>query len=309
MTNTASKLLVYLDQSALGPLALGEPLAGWTGVQWVFSNEHFSEIRRSSNPHQYLAALDKLGAKLIELELIDWQITGSARLIDGPDAGKHYSAYCEALTDVDVDENLFDPFQAWVNGGGAEQLLRDFPDHVAEQILSLTESLPVDQRSELRDAASQVDFVPMIEQMVARGNDINKTRETLGGGKGRIGQIAGRNELVQIWDLIGPACDGITCDQFFGFDPPDKQGYESWPTYLGIVGCCAILDIIGFQAEKKCRKIDKIPNVRSDAAHIAMGHFCSAIVSADRRLARRAKAIYEYKGIGTASLLLQNAVY
>lgn len=211
------------------------------------------------------------------------------------------------MADVDVNENLLDPFLAWVNGGGDEQLLRALPGHVAQQILALTEGLPVEQSAMLCDAASGVDLTPMIEQLIARGNDINKTRDAFGGGKGRVGQIEGDDQLMQIWALIRPACGGITADQFFGFDPVDKQGYHTWPTYLGIIGCCAVLDIVGFQAEKKCRKIEKLPNVRSDSGHIAMGAFCSAILSADRRLAKRAKAIYAYKGIGTASLHFQVA--
>jgi len=74
--------------------------------------------------------------------------------------------------------------------------------------------------------------------------------------------------------------------------------------YLGIIGCNAVLDILGFQAEKKCRKLSKIHNVRSDAGHIAMGAFCSAILSEDKRLIKRAKAIYEYKCIGTSPILI-----
>ena len=303
-----SKPLVYVDQSVLLLLAQRVPgLASEPNVLWVYSKEHFAEIRRSLNPEQYLAALDKLNAKLIELELIDWKITGSARLIDGPTAFQHYSNYCAALADVDVNENLLDPFQAWLNGGGDERLLRDVPAYVAEQILALTEDLPVEQGAALRDAASDVDLSSVICQMIERGNDINKTREAIGDGKGMIGQISGDNQLMQIWALIEPACGSVTCDQFFGFEPIDKQGYEAWPNYLGIVGCCAVLDIVGFQAEKKCRKIEQLPNVRSDSGHIAMGAFCSAILSADRRLAKRARAIYEYKGIGTASLHIQVA--
>jgi hypothetical protein len=65
------------------------------------------------------------------------------------------------------------------------------------------------------------------------------------------------------------------------------------------------MDMIGFQAEgKKSRKIEKLPNVRSDVSHIAMGAFCSAILSRDKRLIKRANAIYEYKNIGTAALLI-----
>ncbi len=98
---------------------------------------------------------------------------------------------------------------------------------------------------------------------------------------------------------------GMNCDQFFGFAPIDNQGYELWPVYLGIVGCNAVMDILGFQAEKKCRKISKIHNVRSDAGHIGMGAYCSAILSEDKRLVKRAKAIYEYKNIVTSSILIE----
>lgn len=303
-----SKPLIYLDQSVLVPMAQGLPAGdSELNIQWVYSKEHFAEIHRSSNPDQYLTALEKLDAKLIELELIDWRITGATKLVDGPTAFQHYSSYCEKLTDVDVNDDLFDPFQAWVNGGGDENLLRDLPTYVAEKILKLTESLPVEERTALCRAASEADLTPMIDEMITWGNDIHKTREAFGDGKGRIGQIAGEDQLLQIWALIEPTRRGVTPDQFFGFDPVDKQGYEDWPTYLGIVGCCAVLDILGFQAEKKCRKLEKLPNVRSDSGHIAMGAFCSAILSADKRMAKRAKAIYEYRKIGTVSLELEVA--
>jgi hypothetical protein len=103
-----SKPLAYLDQSVLGLLPQRQTgLVNSSNVQWVYSKEHFAEIRRSSNPDQYLLALDRLNAKLIELELINWKISGSAKLIDGPTASQHYSNYCQALSDVDFNENLF----------------------------------------------------------------------------------------------------------------------------------------------------------------------------------------------------------
>lgn len=298
-----NKPLVYVDQNVLGA-GLASRLA-IDAFQWVYSTEHFAEIHRSSNPDQYLSELDKLDAKLIDLDLIDWKITGSAKIVDGPTAFQNYSNYCKAQADVDVNESLFDPLQVWANGGGSEQLLRDLSGDFSEQILMLAESLPWDQRSMLIHAVSETDLTPMIEKMIGWGNDINKTREALGGSKGRIGHITGDNQLMQIWALISPAFGNITPDQFFGFDPIHKQGHEAWPIYLGIISCCSVLDIIGFQAEKKCRKVEKIPNVRSDARHIAMGAFCTAIVSGDKRLTQRAKAIYAYKRIGTASIHLQ----
>jgi hypothetical protein len=270
----------------------------------VYSKEHFAEIERSPNPDQYLSVLSEIDAKLLELQLgTDWRITGVAKIIDGTPE-QHYDAYIEA-TATPISENLFDPFLAWVNGGRDEGPFNELPERLAEQVLMLIEDLPFDVGT-VSDALNVLtpEFKKMLEIMLSHGNDITKTRKAFGDGKGAVGSVRGENQLQQIWEIIGPACAGVTCDQFFGFDPIDKQGYENWPVYLGIVGCCAVMDIVGFQAEQKCRKLDKIPNIRSDANHIAMGAYCSAILSEDKRLIQRAKAIYQYKGIGTVPLLV-----
>ncbi len=303
-----SKPLVYIDQNIIGLQLEGRlNLTKRSELYWVYSKEHFAEIRRSSNAKQYLSELEKIEAKLLDLELnSDWKITGAVNLIEHGTPTQHYEAYIDAIGEVNFSDNLFDPFQVWVNGGGDEGPLKELPDRLAEQVLALTSDLPLNDNDLVeRLDTLKPEFSNVIEQMVEQGNDIKKTREALGDGKGAVGGISGENQLQQIWDIIGSACAGINCDQFFGFDPIDKQGYELWPVYLGIVGCCAVMDIVGFQAEKKCRKLEKIPNVRSDSTHIAMGAFCSAILSEDKRLIKRAKAIYEYKGIGTSALLLK----
>lgn len=302
-----SRHLVYIDQNVIGLHLEGKlRLSKLPELYWVYSKEHFAEIRRSSSVKQYLSALEEIDAKLLDLELnSDWKISGNARLIEHGKPTQHYGAYIEATGETDSCVNLFDPFIAWVNGGSDEGPFKELPDCLADQVLTLTKDLPLDSEFVLGALnALKPKFTDMIEQMLEQGNNITKTRKAFGGGKGAVGAISGENQLQQIWNIIGPACPGISCEQFFGFDPVDKQGYETWPTYLSIVGCCAVMDIVGFQAEKKCRKLDKIPNVRSDANHIAMGAFCSAILSEDKRLVRRAKAIYEYKGISTVPLLV-----
>jgi hypothetical protein len=302
------KPLVYIDQNVIGLILEGQlNLSKQSKLYWVYSKEHFAEIRRSTNVDRYLSILESIDAKLLDLELnSDWKITGAAQLIEHGTPIQHYKAYIEATGEVDSSDSLFDPFQVWVNGGGDEGPLKELPEKLSEQVLALLKDLPVENDllcSKLENLKPE--FSNVIEQMIEQGNDISKTRMAMGDGNGAIGGIYGENQLQQIWEIIGPVCPGISCDQFFGFDPISKQGYESWPVYLGIIGCCAVMDIVGFQAEKKCRRIEKLPNVRSDANHIAMGAFCSAILSEDRRLIKRAKAIYAYKGIGTTPLLIE----
>jgi hypothetical protein len=308
-----SKHLIYIDQNIIGLQFQGIiSLAKRDDVTWVYSKEHFAEIRRSDEPVKYLDVLDALDAKLLDLVLDDnWKITGEARLNESGTPYQHYDAYSEANRDVDFDDTLFDPFQVWVNGGGDEGLLKDLSEKFAHQILTLTSRLPFDTTEMISKAKSiKPKFESMIDEMILNGNDIQKTRATFGDEKGAIGSISGEKEIEKIWEIISPTMQGadISCDQFFGFDPIEKQGYAPWPMYLGIIGCNAVFDILGFQAEKKCRKLNKIHNVRSDAGHIAMGAYCSAILSEDKRLIKRAKAIYGYKSIGTSSILITREV-
>jgi hypothetical protein len=304
-----SKPLIYIDQNIIGLQLHGIiSLDKRDDVIWVYSKEHFAEIRRSDEPAKYLDVIDAIDAKLLDLVLDEnWKITGEARLNESGTPQQHYDSYIEASRDVDFDNNLFDPFQVWVNGGGDEGLLNDLSEKIAHQILALTSGLPFDT-TEITNRVNSInpEFDSMIDEMISNRNDIDKNRAAFGDEKGAIGNISGDKQIEKIWEIISPTMHGadISCDQFFGFDPIEKQGYESWPTYLGIIGCNAVLDILGFQAEKKCRKLNKIHNIRSDAGHIAMGAYCSAILSEDKRFIKRAKAIYEYKNIGTAHILI-----
>lgn len=302
--------LVYIDQNIIGLQQQGLiELSKRDDIIWVYSKEHFAEMRRSDHPEKYLDILNDIGAKFLDLILDEnWEITGEAKLFELGTPHQYYENYIEAMGDVHFDESIFDPFQVWVNGGGDEGPLRDLSANVAKQIHQLMAGLPFDT-SEITEKAESIKpkFDSIIDEMISIGNDIQKTRSAFGDEKGTIGSISGKKQIEKIWELISPAMGeaNISCDQFFGFDSIDKQGYESWPMYLGIVGCNAVLDILGFQAEKKCRKISKIHNVKSDAGHIGMGAYCSAILSEDKRLIRRAKAIYEYKNIGTTAILVE----
>lgn len=278
-------------------------------MKWVYSKEHFAEIKRADDPEKYLNVLNEIGAKMLDLILDEnWKITGEARLIEDLTPFENYQNYIEAIGNVEFDETIFDPFQVWMNGGGDEGPLKELSDNLANQVLQLTSDLPYNTTGmPNKIGAIKPELDSMVDDMISNGNDIKKTRAALGDKKGTIGAVSEEHQIAQIWEIISPTMEdsGMNCDQFFGFDPIDNQGYELWPVYLGIVGCNAVMDILGFQAEKKCRKISKIHNVRSDAGHIGMGAYCSAILSEDKRLVKRAKAIYEYKNIVTSSILIE----
>lgn len=300
------KPTLYIDQNIIGLCIEGAiDLPKSPDFYWVYSKEHFAEIRRAANVNQYLAVLDGLGAKLLDLEYdSNFRITGRPILIENGSPFSHYELYLQDSEEVAFNDHVLDPFLAWIYGGSDEDSFRGLPEEIFGQLNELSKNLPdelVSMLGNIEDVKSK--FAQVIDRLVQEQYEFSMLRETMGGGKGAVGSVDGDAQILKIWALLEPVFPGVTCEQFFGFDPIDKQGYESWPIYLGIIGCCAVMDLIGFQAEKKRRRIDKVPNIRSDAHHIAMGAFCSAILSEDKRLIGRASAIYEYKGIGAALLI------
>lgn len=299
--------LVYIDQNIVSFQADGKiNLSRIEGVQWVYSKEHFAEIRRSNVPDLHLNALDSLGAKLLEIDLLNWKYSGSATLTEKSSAAEAYKQYLTSVNEVPFDTKGLQVLMAWFNGGADSDAVLRVPDELEEQIWKLVSELPPELvPSNIQEASNQ--FRQALAEMVSHGNDIERTRQALGVGKGAAGSVTGHDPIRQIWQKISPNVPGSTCDQFFGFEPIEALNQSPWTAYEGIIRCCAMLDIVGFQAEKKARDPEKIENVMSDAAHIAAAAYCTAVISADRRFARRAKAIYEYKGVGTASLIMSVA--
>lgn len=298
--------LVYIDQNVLGLQLDGKVnFTGINGMRFIYSQVHLTEISRSQYPEKFLEALQDIGAMLLELQMDNFKLTGSAQLVEEGTPEEHYLRHLENIGEAQFDEGIFDPLQVWVNGGGSADLLRSLPDRYEKQLKTLNEYLPKEFRVN-HEVVHDI-MLDVVEQMVSYGNDVEKIRATIGGEKRRFGNITGNNELRQIWEIIKPSCGDLTSDQFFGFEPIAGIRNEPMPKYLGIVGCCAVLDILGFKAEKKSRRLEKLANVQNDAQHIGMAAYCQALVSADRRLVERAKAIYQYKEIGTVPLILEIA--
>lgn len=299
------KPLAYLDQNVIGLLLEGKvDLSALDEVQWVYSKEHFAEIRRSQLPRKYLDVLAALDAKLLELVLENFNLTDKCILIDAGNPHEHFTRYLEATADVTVDARTFDALLAWGNGGGDPELLRQIPGSVADQLDSICGLLTPELREQIKEKRAAVDLAAVIDKMISQGNNVEKAREAFGGGRGRFGDIKGAGQLRQIWEIVREVSGRSTSEEFFGFAPNRSFGYEVQPVFLGIVACCAVLDFLGFKAERKAKRVGMIPNVRSDAAHIGMGAYCAAIFSADRRLVERARAIYEYRNIGTIPFLV-----
>ncbi|HVY08417.1 MAG TPA: hypothetical protein VHB46_20770 [Burkholderiales bacterium] len=271
----------------------------------MYSKEHFAEIRRSKNPRVFLDTLDDIGAKRLEIDLTNWRFSGTATLTEGVSAKAAYEQYLAAVDEVPISTEALQILMAWLNGGASEDAVLRLPYAFDEQIKQLVSRLPPELvPNNPREVFEELALT--ISKMTVQGNSIEKTREALGVEKGAAGSVTGDDPIRQIWKIVAPNVAGLTCDQFFGFEPLEALDQSPWTAYEGIIRCCAVLDIVGYQAEKKSRDLEKIDNVMSDAAHIAAAAYCSAVISADRRFSRRAKAIYEFKKLSTASLILSD---
>lgn len=296
--------LVYLDHNIISLQSSGRiDLSKLALAHWVYSTEHFAEIRRSQNSAPFLQALDQLEAMQLELVILEGKLTGECLLLDPGSSAARYQRYLDVNDAVGFDVDLFSPFLSWMCGGGSADRLRELPDQLAAAMSNLLVDVPVELRppeaADLGMATSE-----FVETLVDMGNDIVIMREHMGFGKGAAGNIESDNPLQAIWETIkNGAPSDLAAHQFFGFEP-FLANQERPVTWLGIIGCCSVLDIVGYKSEKKVRRTECVPNVLSDSVHIANGAYCQTIVSSDKLLVARAKAIYEFLGIGTQVLYL-----
>lgn len=298
----------YIDQGILGMQIDGSiALTTMNEFYWVYSKEHFIEICRSASPDPYLQVLHEIDAKLLDLAVDDQlNLTGAAKIVLDKTVDQNYQGYLDSNQSPIIESSLFDPFIVWLNSGGDKILSQEYHDKVFEQIVKVMNLSGQHREEHIKQLIDvQAEFVKAINSVQNQSSNILKIREQLGMEKGYVGSLSGDNILLQIWNIVKMDDIEMSIDQFFGFEPIKDLGEKDFPLFLGIVRCCAVLDILGYKAEKKCRKIEKIPNIKSDSTHIAMGAFCAAIATTDDRFRQRAKAIYQFKDIKTKVIHLK----
>lgn len=298
---------IYIDQNIVGYVHEGRiHLERVNGVDWIYSNEHFNEIARSGDT-SFLSALERLKAQQIELVLDDnYRITDSARIHQYSPPYELYQRHLKARSSPPKDEHLFTDLLGRLFGADNYHDAATLPARFRSQVEALLAEAGVLEETVL---ASVKEVSVNLEELI--GNDLSQTRsletmrKSLGIHGGRVGKPKTDNPILEIWELIGKKYGGITPDQFFGFDPIDKQGYEVWPLYLGIVGCHTALNFAGYGTDKGIADPKNLPNIMSDAAHIAIASFCDAVMSEDKRFCKKASAIYKYKNHHTQVIRME----
>lgn len=296
---------IYLDQNIIGYSRNGWiDLAKFEEVDWIYSKEHFREISRSDDPRIYLSVLETLKAKEIEMILEDRsKITDLPKFNEYSCPYEKYNQFINTNKEVDFDENIFAPIIARCYGDDNYDEVLKFPDKLKtnlECLLGSKEFLDEDIAELSKQLARE--FEETVVQGLSKRHSLNDIRKGFGLENGKLGQISGANSIKEIWRLLEGKPNitgGMTCEQFFSFEPIHKQGYESWPLYLGIVGCYTMLNSLGYRTDKGVAKQENVSNIASDARHVAYAAYCDALMSGDKKLYEKASAIYGYKKINT----------
>ena len=299
---------IYLDHNVIDDVSKGFlSLSGVKGIQWVYSNETFCEIKRAGD-RRFLSVLREIKARKIELVVNEqFQITEEARMLDYSDPEKIYDDWLEVDDNASLDDQANLDFVGRLFGADNKTTVLSQPSDFARQIELLLEPYGLyDQKTKGKVESVSIALESVVNGPMQKIGKLEDTRKAFGGNKGRIGILADHdNPLESIWALVESANVGLTADQFYSFDPIDKQGYEKWPLYLGIVGCHSVLNFLGFKPDKGLSKVSALPGILSDGRHTAIAAYCDAVMSQDKKFCSEARAIYKYKSVKTKVLELK----
>src|SRR5258708_5886805 len=299
---------IYLDHNIVDDISKGDlSLKPSNKVVWVYSNEGFAEIRRSGST-RFLKVLENLRA--VKLDLIldsNFNITGEARFLEYRPPSEEYESYLEANSNPALDNRSDLEFMARLFGAHNKDMVTSHPNSFEENIRSLLEPHGLyDEEIKLEVERIRRELEDFVAGPLHEIGGLEETRKAFGTHKGRASNLASKeNPLNELWEIVGKGISGVTADQYFGFDPPDKHGYEKWPMFLGIVGCHTMLNVLGFKPDDGLTVPRDIPGILSDGSHIAYAAYCQGFLSRDQKLLAKARAIYRYKSIGTQLLTVE----
>jgi hypothetical protein len=174
-----------------------------------------------------------------------------------------------------------------------------------EEIDRLTAGLDVRARDELLENAEAVsnEMKDFINTHLKDQMPIDKTRQEMGiTSEKRKDVEMSESPIDSIWNLISPSMNGVTKDQFFGFEPISGIAGVQHTQHSAISGSQIVLNTLGVSPDQGLAKRQKIKNILSDGQHVGMASYCNALLSADRRFCNKARTVYKYLGNITNAL-------
>lgn len=295
---------VYLDHNIIDDISKGELCLkpSSDSVIWLYSDTNLQEVKRSDNK-RFLDVLEDIEARKLELILDgNFRITGNARILEYRSPHDVYENYLDATSRYELVNGVVLEFLARLYGANNKDKVLSCPELFEESVRSLLDPYGLHgEEIEIELERVRGNLVEFVNGPMQEVGKLVEARNWFGTGDGMASNLAAReNPIEELWSIVKNRVPSeVTADQFFGFDPLDKQGYDAWPMYLGIVGCCAMLNTLGFRPDDGLTRLGGISRMLSDASHIGLAAYCNALFSRDKKLLAKAKAIYRYKNIPT----------
>ncbi|MCX6561063.1 MAG: hypothetical protein NTZ26_11210 [Candidatus Aminicenantes bacterium] len=291
--------LIYIDQNILGYLSEGKiDLPARDNVEWVYSDEHLSEIERSGMM-KLLESIDILHARKIIIERdAKNHLTNKCSLDPYRKAEDVYNEYLDTTGKIPVVSLDLPKLQAFLHGNkDAIQRAQVAKDFEATIMSLLGDSLSLINNKEMektfKDAVASIGNALQSALNAAADSikPIEKTRKLLAGIElSTIDETEGP-VIDRIWELLGPKWGYSMMGQLF---PSPQTGESTDVRFNNVVACYTALNYLGYWPDSKISNPSKIPGINSDASHVGHASYCSALLSEDFRMCKKAKAIYQY---------------
>jgi len=297
---------IYADMNVFRYVAYGDiTICQPTRFNWVYSHVHLDEIHRNGNIDA-LEGMKMLGALEIDDILNDkFQSVGNIILRDYVDPYSRYEQHLEAISGIeDANGNMVELLIRMFGADNFSELSKT-PDQMREEIERLTGEIDDQTRAHLLNKAGSVfeELRDSIKIHFKNRMPIDKTRNAMGiTSEIRKEVEVSSSPIDSIWNYIEPSMNGVTKNQFFGFEPiPGIEGVQH-TQHGAISGAQVVLNMLGISPDQGLAKRNKMINIMSDGQHAGMASYCNALLSADRRFCDKARAIYKYLGCVTNSL-------
>ena len=323
--NDLPRPVIYVDQNILGApleaLISSEVFEAWRDtVVLVYSDETINEIVRSEGlAPQFLGNLSKfVTARVFDERDHRFMPTGRFKMrIESPQERYQETLGEGLLASPDLQglgmlHKLF--------GGETE---RTFEDISAAQMTEMRRAwknkldqfdLPEDFRElldQLHDsiiaiASSAVSSTAqtLTANLQPSGRQVTSVdfRKDLGLDIEALNSIQGDNVIEQIWSLIQLTNNAVSGWSFETFCHVEGESpYTGRPYTIPdkVRSMMLILNLIGYQSDKRLSRSGKFISSHSDLSHAAYASLCDAIITNDIRFRKRLSAVYAYLDVPT----------
>lgn len=300
----------YLDQNVLSQLQPDSPqredmlsmlnVVRDGGGGFVYSYIHVDEILASGRPEVFVAILEELDARYVDLKQGDFEVSSdSPRQVILEDDGTTAEARNALMQALKLSQYAME----WMPRVDAEELVEELGDGIESYIQRL-DSVPPSKRVGLQKLAENCgDQVRSLNLDMLRKRDARareELKEKLPRSQAEIDQIPDEECVEFLFERAG---DSAIVRSF------PKHDWDIYRRSDGsVTGLAFVLYAMGLVRAKDAEKGEFKPFVSQfrDCMHIDFAAHCAAFVTFDRKAARLARAVYSY--VGTPAKVLELAV-